>query len=187
MVEAAILCLATMGYQGMSFSDVIRASDAPRGSIYYHFPGGKDELVAAAMERQLDRVLDRLDSADVSSPQQVVEWFVAGWREVLVATDFAAGCALLAVSASAGSPLREQAGQLFRRWREHLAAVLTRTGVNERDARPFAAQLLAATEGAVVIARAERSYQPLDLVEQLLVEQAQQLGQVSPGDPNSQR
>lgn len=175
------MCLASTGYQGMSFSDVIRASGAPRGSIYYHFPGGKDELVAAAMERQLDRVLDRLDSADLSSPQQLVEWFVAGWRQALVATDFGSGCSLLAVSASAGSALRDQAGQLFRRWREHLATMLTRTGVTEQDARPFAAQLLAATEGAVAIARAERSYEPLDLVEQQLLEQARQLVRASPG------
>jgi len=159
---------------------VIRASDASRGSIYYHFPWGKDELVAAAMGRQLDRVLDRLDSADLSSPRQLVEWSVAGWRAVLAANDFAADCSLLAVSASPGSILREQAGPIFRRRREHLAAVFTRTGVAERDARPFAAQLLAATDGAVVIARAVRSYEPLDLVEQRLVEQSHQLGRASP-------
>jgi len=49
MIERAAILLAQKGLQGASFSEVLEASGAPRGSLYHHFPGGKDELVLAAV------------------------------------------------------------------------------------------------------------------------------------------
>ena len=45
-----MVLLAQKGVQGTSFMDVLEATGAPRGSLYHHFPGGKDELVLAAMD-----------------------------------------------------------------------------------------------------------------------------------------
>jgi TetR/AcrR family transcriptional regulator, lmrAB and yxaGH operons repressor len=50
MVQSAIVLLAKRGYQATSFSEVLTESEAPRGSIYHHFPEGKDQLIAAAIE-----------------------------------------------------------------------------------------------------------------------------------------
>ncbi|HAN23997.1 MAG TPA: TetR/AcrR family transcriptional regulator, partial [Microbacterium ginsengisoli] len=61
MADTAARLLAERGYQATSFSDVIAASGAPRGSIYHHFPGGKDELVELAVRRQADRVIGLVD------------------------------------------------------------------------------------------------------------------------------
>ncbi len=47
MIEQAVILLAKKGLQGASFSEMLQASSAPRGSLYHHFPGGKDELVLA--------------------------------------------------------------------------------------------------------------------------------------------
>lgn len=49
MVDSAIRLLATRGYQGASFSTILKDSKAPRGSIYHHFPGGKAEVVARVL------------------------------------------------------------------------------------------------------------------------------------------
>ena len=50
MVIGAAQLLAERGLQDTSFSQVLELTGAPRGSIYHHFPGGKDELVAAAID-----------------------------------------------------------------------------------------------------------------------------------------
>ena len=44
MVDGAVILLATQGVEGTSFKEVLAAADAPRGSVYHHFPGGKSEL-----------------------------------------------------------------------------------------------------------------------------------------------
>ena len=50
MIRSAIALFAERGVHGTSFTDVIAQAGAPRGSIYHHFPGGKDELVQAVLE-----------------------------------------------------------------------------------------------------------------------------------------
>ena len=45
MIEATALLLRRRGYHGTSLNDILSASGAPRGSLYFHFPGGKDQLV----------------------------------------------------------------------------------------------------------------------------------------------
>src|SRR5271155_943788 len=44
MVVAARRLFREHGYLGTALSDVVTESAAPRGSIYFHFPGGKEEL-----------------------------------------------------------------------------------------------------------------------------------------------
>ena len=50
MVLSALYLIAERGVQGTSIADVLERSGAPRGSVYHHFPGGKNEIVGAAME-----------------------------------------------------------------------------------------------------------------------------------------
>lgn len=174
MIDSAIVLLAREGYQATSFSTVLEASGAPRGSIYHHFPGGKDELIGAALRTHGDRVFGRLGTLTGRPATEIVETFFAWWRLGLVASDFAVGCSLVAVTASAGpGELRTQTGGLFLEWRGVLEDLLRTGGVT--DARAFAAELLAAAEGAVVIARAEHSFEAFDLVAARLEAEAERL------------
>ena len=83
MVAGATRLLASKGLQATSFSEVIELTDTPRGSIYHHFPGGKDELVLAALERSQQLMLDELGRAEGTSAEQVLETVVAVWRQLL--------------------------------------------------------------------------------------------------------
>jgi TetR/AcrR family transcriptional repressor of lmrAB and yxaGH operons len=179
MVDSAVILLAKYGLDGTSFSEVLGASGAPRGSIYHHFPGGKDELIAAAIEVAGGRAVALLRSFAGRSPVEIVDGFLGMWRAVLERSQFSAGCSVLAVTVagSNGSSgdsdgLLRAAGQVFRSWQSALAAVLTAGGVPAADAEPFATLLIAASEGAVALSRAEQSYQPFDAVHQMLRDQA---------------
>jgi TetR/AcrR family transcriptional regulator, lmrAB and yxaGH operons repressor len=165
MADAAARLLAERGYQATAFSDVLEAAAAPRGSIYHHFPGGKDELVAYALDRQADRVIGGLDRLAGRAPAEVVAAFTGWWRRGLEATDFAVGCSLVAVTASAGpGALRDDAGALFGRWIARLAELFEEAGADAATAASFAAHLLASVEGAVAISRAQGSFDVFDAV-----------------------
>jgi hypothetical protein len=60
---------------------------------------------------------------------------------------------------------------VFRTWRQRLAELLKEGGLEEQDAARFAAILIAATEGAVVLSRAELSMEPFELVAEQLLSQ----------------
>ena len=165
MIERTAVLLAKKGLQGASFSEILEASGAPRGSLYHHFPGGKDELVLAALEHAGGQALDMLDRLSGKPAREVAEAFLSLWRTVLARSDFAAGCAVVAVTVAAESEaLRTRSAEILKRWRERLAMLFAEGGMPQKKARAVAASLVAACEGAVILARAEHSFEPFDLV-----------------------
>lgn len=170
MVASAVKLLAKSGYQGASFSEVLSESKAPRGSIYHHFPGGKDQLIQVALETHWRGVSARLRATEPSSTAQVVAGFVEGWRALLTRSDFRLGCSLAGVTVTAGEPkLLDTAGSIFTDWSSLLAEQFASVGVDPTSAEDHAVLLLSACEGAVVLARASRSLDPLDRVERTLL------------------
>jgi TetR/AcrR family transcriptional repressor of lmrAB and yxaGH operons len=169
MVESAIKLLATRGFQGASFSSILEDSRAPRGSIYHHFPGGKDELVAEAMGRFRDRAGFVLGAMRGLPADEAVAAFVQLWRQILVRSDFRSGCAVLGAAVSADVvEVVNRAGEVFRAWDAQITSVLRDAGVPDEEAGDLSGLLMAACEGAVVLCRAERSLLPLERVERQL-------------------
>ena len=165
MIASAVKLLAMHGFQATSFSSVLKDSGAPRGSIYHHFPEGKDQLIAAAIDLAGDRALAFTGSFDGLSAAEIVDAFAGLWRAVLIRSDFQAGCAVLAVTVSADVPeLVEQAAAIFRAWRERLGVALEAAGVEAVRAPALAVTIIAACEGATVLCRAEHSLEPLEAV-----------------------
>jgi TetR/AcrR family transcriptional repressor of lmrAB and yxaGH operons len=169
MVDSAIKLLATRGFQGASFSTILDDSKAPRGSIYYHFPGGKDELILEAMGRFRDRAAAILGTMRSLGAEDAVAAFVDLWRQILIRSDFRAGCAVLGATVSAdAADVVNRAAEVFRAWRGQLTSVLQEAGIPVEEAGDLSDLLMAACEGAVVLCRAERSLLPLDRVERQL-------------------
>jgi TetR/AcrR family transcriptional repressor of lmrAB and yxaGH operons len=165
MIVSAVKLLAKHGFQATTFATVLKDSGAPRGSIYHHFPEGKDQLIAAAIDLAGDRALVLTESFRGMTAPQIVEAFSGLWRAVLVRSEFTAGCAVVAVTVSADTPdLVERAATVFRSWRDRLAEVLAAAGIERQEARSLALTNIAACEGAVILCRAERSLEPLDVV-----------------------
>jgi TetR/AcrR family transcriptional regulator, lmrAB and yxaGH operons repressor len=171
MIESAVTLLAMRGLQGTAFSDVLERSGAPRGSIYHHFPQGKDQLVDAAMELAGERTLHILAAVEGASPREITTYFLDLWREVLVRSKFRAGCSVLAVTVATDSPeLLGHAAEVFRAWQARLAELYVAAGLDPGTASSFSTTLIAASEGAVVLSRAQQSLEPFDQVASRLIE-----------------
>ena len=170
MVLSALYLIAERGVQGTSIADVLERSGAPRGSVYHHFPGGKDEIVGAAMEYMATDARVPLRALHGSDVAGIVTGFINLWRGVLTRSEFAAGCATAGVTVSGESETaRAAARKVFEVWIADLTEMLEAAGVDRSKAADFAWMLFASTEGALVFARAEHSMRALDLVEQQLL------------------
>lgn len=100
----------------------------------------------------------------------VVERFLGLWRLLLDYSHVTAGCAVIAVTVAANDDdLLSHAGAIFRTWTEYLADLCIAGGVDAHSARQLSITVIAATEGAVAMCRAERSTEPFDAVEIVLL------------------
>jgi TetR/AcrR family transcriptional repressor of lmrAB and yxaGH operons len=176
MIEGVLRLLAQHGLQASSFSEVLTLTGAPRGSIYHHFPKGKEELVAAALKLSEERTTTVIESLVGGSPEAITSGFLELWRQLLIHSNFTAGCSAVAVTVATDSQqLLERATAIFRSWQKALAHLLTSAGLSEHAASEFATMLIAASEGAVVISRAEKSLEPFERVASSLLKQARMI------------
>jgi TetR/AcrR family transcriptional repressor of lmrAB and yxaGH operons len=178
MINGAARLLAQKGLQGASFAEVLELTGAPRGSIYHHIPEGKDELVSAALDAVSEGTLARLGELE-RTPAAITDGFLALWSDLLDRARLTMGCAVVAVSVAATGDLLDHAGAVFSRWTDYLAGLLTEAGVDPAAATDFATMLIAASEGAVIMSRAQRTRAPFDRVSRLLTTEARRLTSAS--------
>ena len=167
MIESAVALFRERGVHGTSFSNVLEHSGAPRGSLYHWFPGGKAELAEAATRYAGEVIAAGLAAAlDEKDPAAAVRGFTRLYRRLLSRTDFAAGCPIVSATLEgARSPAaRDAAAAAFASWQELLASSFERRGLGPERAASIAALVIAAIEGAIVLARAQRSLEPLERV-----------------------
>ncbi|MUN41741.1 TetR/AcrR family transcriptional regulator [Actinomadura litoris] len=166
MVRSAAHLFRERGYSGTGFRDVIAHSGAPRGSIYHHFPEGKaqlaEEAVRYAGEFLNAGILAATEGGDAAS---AVDAFTGWWRQVLIRSEFRAGCPVVAVTVEShedAPQLAAAAARVFDRWQDTLATGLGNAGVADDRAARLARLIVASVEGATILCRAHRDVAPLD-------------------------
>lgn len=165
MVISAALLIRERGLTGTSFDDVITHSGAPRGSIYHHFPAGKQQLAEEAV-RYADahiRTMIARATAD-GDPQALLRAFSDAWQTTLQSSGFRAGCPVVAAAVEAqddGSGIAGATADAFTAWQSAIERVLRDRGLSRARARRLATTTIAAFEGAVVLCRAHGEVRPL--------------------------
>ena len=166
IVDVSADLMRRQGYAATGVKQIVTAAQAPFGSLYHHFPGGKEQLGAEAIrasgalyEQLIPAVFDPAPDLPTA-----VRAFFAGAGEHLKATDFADACPIATVAlevSSSSEVMRVACAEVFERW---LAAGVERFvagGLSEQRARELAVSMFAALEGAFVLARAVRDTEAL--------------------------
>ena len=165
-LTAATGLFRRQGYSNTGLKQIVAHSGAPLGSLYHFFPGGKQDLAVQAIARtaeRYERLLDRVFAETPDAGQAAIKWFNAAAR-ALEDTDFADGCPIGTVAceiASSNEVLREASQAVFDSWRARVAQRLIGEGVKPAEARRLATFAVASLEGAIMLARVQRSTQPL--------------------------
>jgi TetR/AcrR family transcriptional regulator, lmrAB and yxaGH operons repressor len=178
MVQAARQLIREHGYGATALSDVLTLSGAPRGSVYFHFPGGKAQLGMEAAEAHAHEQVEIIDRAagEASSAGQFIERYIDLGRSGMVASDYGRGCGVAPLvtegTAQESAELNETSRRAFSEMTDRLVFHLVALGVDRAAARVLADAVLAAMEGAMITSRALRSPAPYDSVRAVLVRHA---------------
>jgi AcrR family transcriptional regulator len=171
-VRSAALLFRERGVGRTGLRDVVEHAGAPRGSLQYYFPGGKEQLLAEAMKWMAERAARPLHAAlaadEPPTPREVVHGLLDRFRELLTVTEFRGGCPIVAgvADASWDSPtVTEAARTAFATWVAPLQDALARGGVPTDRAARLALLVVSAAEGAVVLSRARQDFSALDAVQ----------------------
>jgi AcrR family transcriptional regulator len=164
MLVSAAEVLRERGAAGLTIDEVLARSGAPRGSVYHHFPEGRNQILAEALQYAGEAITEVIDDAAQMGGMYLVRHFVKFWERLLVESDFTAGCPVVAAaigSADDEPQLTTVAGSIFSHWRDALSRAFVSDGFDEPCAASLAIMCIASLEGAVVLCRSTRSVDPL--------------------------
>lgn len=167
--------IQTSGYAGTGLNAVIEHAAAPKGSVYFHFPDGKEGLGVAAVElaaQQFEALIVQsvASSADAASAVRAV---VEALAALVGESDFRLGCPVSVVALEMGAEserLRRACATAFESWITPTAEFLEANGLAAADARSLASVVVSTIEGAVILSRATRSTQPLHAAAEVVSE-----------------
>ncbi|MBN4926538.1 TetR/AcrR family transcriptional regulator [Hoyosella rhizosphaerae] len=167
MIYSAIALMSERGSAGVTIDSILAHSGAPRGSVYYHFPGGRTQIISEALAAASDVITSRIRDASAQGIQQGLSAMREFWKNLIVGSDFEAGCPIVAVIAGGGEDGAHNADQVAKAFadvQEILVAALVDEGFPPHRVDPLARFIIAAYEGAIILCRAQRSLTPLDEV-----------------------
>jgi TetR/AcrR family transcriptional repressor of lmrAB and yxaGH operons len=164
-IHAAAKLFRQQGYHGTGLQDILKAAGSPRGSLYFHFPGGKEEIGIAAIAFYAEAVRAMMASAAETS--ETAEGFLAlvvqNTAADLERADYKEGCPIAAVALDAAGQsegLGAATRKAFQTWELEIKCGLERFGMKGRDAESIATAVLSQLEGALLLARTYRSLEP---------------------------
>ncbi|GAA3673323.1 TetR/AcrR family transcriptional regulator [Nocardioides ginsengisoli] len=185
LAESMLELIQTSGYSGTGLNAVIDHASAPKGSIYFHFPEGKEGLGVAAVELAAQRFETLIAEAAVAAgtPAEAARSAIEALTTIVSESDFRLGCPVSVVTLEMGAEserLRQACATAFESWISPTAAFLEASGIAAEEARSLATVVVSAIEGAVIVSRALRSTQPLaaaaDVVAGLIDQRCQAAG-----------
>lgn len=167
LVEAGAQLFWRQGFTGTGVKQIVEAAQAPFGSLYHFFPGGKEELGAAAIRRggaHYARLVGASLAAEADLERAVEAAFAAAGR-TLVETDYADACPIATVTlevASTSETMRLACAEVFEGWTAGLAGRFRADGLDDETARELALTFLMLLEGAFVLCRATKSTEAME-------------------------
>jgi AcrR family transcriptional regulator len=161
------------GYTGTGLKQIVAEANAPFGSLYHHFPGGKEQLGAEVI-RSAGKMYEELVMTILGGAPDLVtgvrDAFLAA-AVVLDETDYADACPIETVAlevSSTNETLREACAEVFESWIEAGTSVHADGGLPKAKARELAILFISVLEGAFVLCRAQRNTEALEVAAELV-------------------
>ncbi|HUO46863.1 MAG TPA: TetR/AcrR family transcriptional regulator [Acidimicrobiia bacterium] len=173
-LETAANLFRRQGYHGTPMSQILEESGAPRGSLYFHFPGGKEQIAAEAVAVASAEMMTLIERARDRSTTAVefigrVTGGIARWLEQ---SNYIEGCPIATVTLELVPSVDEVAQAVrtaFQRWTELIKDGLVGFGVAADRAEGVALLSVTAIEGGLLLSRADRSTVALRQVREQLM------------------
>lgn len=164
MLVSAAQVMRERGVAGVTIDAVLARSGAPRGSVYHHFPDGRNQILTEALRYSGDSITAMIDDAAGWGARALLNEFVEFWERTLTESDFKAGCPVVAAAIGCNADdlnLTTEASAILARWCTALTRAFVNDGFDEAEAASLAVTSIATLEGAVVLSRSTRSVEPL--------------------------
>ncbi len=173
ILETASRLFQRQGYNGTGINQIIEESGTPKGSLYYHFPNGKEEIAIEAIQLVKEKILeqtkiDLLSANDVTSAFQQHINNIADFYDTEDVTEWLKIGLLASETASSHETLRLSCETAFTEGQKLYADILKEHGYEKNFAQELAVTINALLEGATTISLTRKSGDTLRVIANII-------------------
>lgn len=166
IIAATCQLIELQGYHATGLNQILAECGAPKGSLYYYFPEGKDGLVEEAIVYTKEVIVERLQAGmdAYDDPVEAIPTFLRNLAQYVQASGFQAGGPITAVALEAASTnerLNAACNETYQAWQAVVEQKLLTSEYEPIRAKRLAAVVIALIEGAIILSRSERNVGPL--------------------------
>jgi TetR/AcrR family transcriptional regulator, lmrAB and yxaGH operons repressor len=157
LLDTAATLFRRQGYAATGVNQILESADVKAGSLYHHFPDGKQELAAAVVDvvgGDIERRLRGFLDSDVA-----VADIVDAWIDLMSAglsSDQRDGCPIEPIateSVHASPEVRAASARAFKGWCVAIEDRLRSDGWDAAEAEQVAVAVISLIEGALILSR----------------------------------
>lgn len=155
------------GYYGTGIQEVLKVAGVPKGSLYHHFPEGKDGLVKEALRYSSNRMMEDYEMA-MRGTKTPLKGFEAILDRMIMRMDeskFRLGCPLATVTMEldqSKGEILQVCQEMYQNWEDALTGYLALKQIP--NPRPKARNYLMLLEGGFILAKAHQDTRFLNFV-----------------------
>ena len=169
ILEATAELYRRQGMSATGLKQIATTAKAPFGSIYHHFPGGKEELSANVIRAEGTRYRQFVGAqlALHSDPIEGILPLFESAGKLLESMNYSEACSIETIAlevASTNDGLRIETAVVFEDWLSLLGEWFGILNVSAETCRHLALITLTALEGSFVLCRSLRSTEPINAV-----------------------
>jgi TetR/AcrR family transcriptional regulator, lmrAB and yxaGH operons repressor len=158
--------IENQGFQATGLNEIVRKSGAPKGSIYYYFPEGKEEIVAETVRFAGQHMTEHIRShlEHVEDAADAIQSFVSDLAQHIEESGFRAGGPITIVaseSATTSERINLACQEVYTHLHEAFSAKLCSNGIEAEHAASLAWTIISTIEGAVILSRTFHTVHPL--------------------------
>ncbi|MGF7050301.1 TetR/AcrR family transcriptional repressor of lmrAB and yxaGH operons [Paenibacillus sp. DS2015] len=173
IIDISTTLFQQKGYLGVGLNEILKACNLSKGSLYHHFPNGKEELLIACLHSINETITTDMEtifqyySSTQTATQAMIEKLVAQFDRdgMIIGYTFSS---LVSEMGSLSEPVRNACALSFTKIQEIYTKKLVADGFTKETAQSIAIMMTASIEGGIMLCLTQKTSDPLKIVSQVL-------------------
>ncbi len=173
IIEIATKLFQQKGYMGVGLSEILKACNISKGSLYHHFPNGKEELLVACLQSlnevitlDIENIFDQHPTTKEATQAMIEKLIVHFETEgTIVGYTFSS---IVSEMASLSEPVRNACSLLYSKMQRIYSNKLVADGFSTETAHSIALTMVATIEGGMLLCLTQNASDPLKTISLVL-------------------
>ena len=169
IIETSTELFQQKGYKNVGLNEILKKCKISKGSLYHHFPNGKEELLITCLENLNESIINNIENVfrEFSSTKEAtkaeIERLIEDFEKEKIVKGYTFSSIVSEMSSFSDS-VREVCNRLYKGIQNIFLKKLIEDGLSHDEAYSISLIITTSIEGALMLCQTEKSSNPLKTI-----------------------